>query len=326
MSKTIKNNDLYGLAKLVKSRMEKDKRLTGTYTYNNVNYDYSEIGYAFASGVVNLKSDVTVPTLSRSSSVTNGNVIKEDIVKSDYVDQAKRIIQYTKQNGKLPLYALTVKSQKKASISMFIYAFAKIIVWSNEHSKTYPNYCTYDTTVYAPNPTPTKKKYGHATKSGCDNRGQNNSVNCGPHSLQECIRNLTGKVITQRQLASWAGTGSGGTDHDGLNTAVAMAAKQLGVKLSVEWKSFSDVGWSGLKKIIASDNQDCVIHNLYRDRYGHYEVINKDYSNYCDVQNSLGDSCSSGCYCGYVEERSHSTFQSYINGISQKSVMIITRR
>ena len=67
----------------------------------------------------------------------------------------------------------------------------------------------------------------------------------------------------------------------------------------------------------------------YRDKYGcnsaqGIQFINKVYDNYCEVQNSLGNTCSNGCYYGYVEERSLSTFRSYINGISQKSVMVIT--
>ena len=154
--------------------------------------------------------------------------------------------------------------------------------------------------------------------------GQNNGVYCGPHSLQECIRNLTGKVISQSTLASWAGTGSGGTDHQGLETAVAKAAKELGVKLTCKWYSFSELGWSGIKKILASQNQDCVIHNLYRNQWGHYEVVNAVDGN-INVQNSLGNQSCNGCYCGYIEYRTQSEFNSYISGISQKSVLVITR-
>ena len=53
-------------------------------------------------------------------------------------------------------------------------------------------------------------------------------------------------------------------------------------------------------------------------------MINKVYDDYCDVQNSLGDYCDYPAYYGYVEERYLSTFRSYISGISQKSIMVIT--
>lgn len=174
----------------------------------------------------------------------------------------------------------------------------------------------------------TVKKYSHATKSGCDNMGQNNSVYCGPHSLQEVIRNLTGIVVPQSTLAGWAGTTSAGTSHQGLETAVAQFNKKYSKNLKVTWKYFSEVGWSGIDKIIKSNNQDAIIHNLYRRTEsgggdGHYEVVNA-VSNNVNVQNSLGSKCSNGCYCGYIEYRSQSTFTYYINGISQKSVMVIT--
>ena len=174
------------------------------------------------------------------------------------------------------------------------------------------------------NYSPIIKKYGHATRKGCNNMGQNNSVKCGPHSMQECIRNLTGKVISQEQLASWAGTGSGGTDHQGLETAIRMAALKLNVNLSVKWYNFSELGWDGVAKILNSKNQDCIIHNLYRNQWGHYEVANEVNDSNINVQNSLGDKCNDGCYCGYIEYRTKAEFKSYISGISQKSVMVIT--
>ena len=176
------------------------------------------------------------------------------------------------------------------------------------------------------------RKYGHSQESGCDNRGQNTSYYCGPHSLQECIRNLTGEVISQDTLAEWAGTtADGGTDHDGLNTAIAMAGRRLGVSFNVQWYNFREIGWDGLRDAIQSNNKDFLIHNLYRynpyegiDGDGHYETVNRIYDDYCDVQNSLGDRCDYGCYCGYVDERYLSTFEMYMSGISQKSVMVIT--
>ncbi|MBR3208642.1 MAG: hypothetical protein IKF82_00080 [Bacilli bacterium] len=340
----ILNKDVYTLAKTVKASVEKNKKLESNFKVSDITYTNAEVAYIFAFAINNLKSDVSIPGIKAPSAFNSGQTINEDIYTSDYQDQAKRIVQYVKQNGQLPLYVTSVKSQKQISVQMFTYAFAKTLVWYTNNKNTLPNYCNYNTSAFgvsastststssstststSTNTSTSKKKYGHSKVHCCNDMGQNNGYYCGPHSLQECFRNLTNKVPSQATIASWAGTTSSGTDHDGLNTAVKKFNSNYGFNLSVEWKSFSDVGWSGIKKIISSDNQDCVIHNLYRNKYGHYEVINKDYSNYCDVQNSLGDKCSSGCYYGYVEERSHSTYQSYINGISQKSIMIITRK
>ena len=270
--------------------------------------------------IIDLNKDLTVKSPKWCSNAT-GDKIKEDIYKNDFLDQAKRVDKYIETNGQIPNYVTTLKSKKKVCIDLYFYCASKIIVWYYEHQKTLPNYCTYDYSVFSK--TPAVKKYGRATKSGCDNMGQNNGYYCGCHSLQEVFRNLTGIVVPQSTIASWCGTTSAGTSHMGLESGVAQFNKNYGKKLKVAWKNFSDVGWSGINNILKSNNQDCVIHSLYRLTWGHYETVNAVSSN-ITVQNSLGDTCNQGCYCGYIEYRSQSTFRSYINGISQKSIMIIT--
>ena len=245
----------------------------------------------------------------------------------------KRLCNYIKENKGLPNY-VTIDGKQRCSIILFMMELSKIttLLKKNGNLPASILISSDELKKKEPTPAPTGKKYGHATKSGCDNRGQNNGYYCGCHSLQEVFRNLTGEVIPQSTIASIAGTTTSGTDHDGLNTVVAWFNRKYGYNLTVEWVNFSDIGWDGLKKIVNSNNQDCIIHNLYRynpgkhEGYGHYEVINKIYDDYCDVQNSLGDRCNGGCYCGYVEERYLSTFRTYISGISQKSIMIITRK
>ena len=327
------------MAITVKKYVEAKKKLPSTLTIDNVNYTWPQVWYIFSWHVNNLgKSLSAVPNVKACVKAVGDN-INEEVYPSDFKDQAKRVVQYIKQNGQAPNYVTSVKSKKRVRPRVSIDALARIIVWYYRHSKTLPNYCTYNSSRFTDssssssktNTSTTKSKYGHATKSGCNNMGQNNGVYCGPHSLQECIRNLTGKVISQATLAGWAGTGSGGTDHQGLETAVAKAAKELGVKLTCKWYSFSELGWSGIKKILASQNQDCVIHNLYRYNPGvyggdgHYEVINAVNDSNINVQNSLGNRSCNDCYCGYIEYRSKSDFETYISGISQKSVLVITR-
>ena len=43
------------------------------------------------------------------------------------------------------------------------------------------------------------------------------------------------------------------------------------------------------------------------------------------VLNSLGSRCSKPAYCGYIETRSKSNQLSYMRGISQPSVAILTK-
>lgn len=346
----ISTKDIKTMATTLKNYIEKNKKFPTTLKVNNKKYTYGQVAYILAYAVNNITKSCEVFDV-KPAPKAKGEDVDEKITQEDYQDIAKRVASYIKKNKECPNHAKTKKSKKKLRPRVFTFMFARIIVYYYEHNKkmtpsaktkgTFYNTTAStktNTTATAKNTTTTTtktnttttttnfKKYGHATEHCCDDMGQNNGYYCGCHSLQEVFRNLTGKVIPQSTIADVCGTTSSGTDHDGLNTCVAWFSKKYGYNLTVEWKSFSDLGWSGVKKIINSNNQDCVIHNLYRDQYGHYEVINKVYSDYCDVQNSLGDRCSSGCYYGYVEERYHSTFESYMSGISQKSVMIITRK
>ena len=172
------------------------------------------------------------------------------------------------------------------------------------------------------------KKYGHATKKGCDQMGQNTSYYCAPHMVQEVIRNFTGKVIPQKKLASWMGTTTKGTGHDGIRTCLAKVNKEYGINITMTEKYFSDVGEKGCKKVINSTNQDLGIHLEYQKKYGHYESSNSinTTKHIWNIQNSLGSKCANG-YCGHKEDRSLSTMKSWIAAKKNvKSVLIFTHK
>lgn len=172
----------------------------------------------------------------------------------------------------------------------------------------------------------------HWTSQGCNKLGQCTPYYCGVHSIRQCDSKMSIDNFTESQLAGWAGTTSNGTSHGGIETALAEVSKRAGIKISVTWKNFSDLGssssarWKKLGEIISKSNTDVIIHNLYRNKYGHYEVLKQINTNNstCVVLNSLGSKCGSSSYCGYLETRSFKTMQSYMSGISQKSLCIIT--
>ena len=66
-------------------------------------------------------------------------------------------------------------------------------------------------------------------------------------------------------------------------------------------------------------------HLLYRNKWGHYEVPEKVNIDTLTILNSLGDICNSPAYCGYIETRTKANQLAYINGISQKSIAILTK-
>ena len=315
----MKANTIYRMAYQVKSYIEKKHQFPKSIAVNGLKYNYGTYTYYFTEYIKNGGKDVPDKTV-RNNKDPVGDNLNESVSKNDYLDQVKRVSQFIKQNGSIPNYVTTQRSRKKARARDYIYAFARIIVY-HQSKKAFPNTCKYDSSIYT---TSSTSKYGHSKKSGCDNMGQNTGYYCGVHSLQEVIRNLYNIVVPQSRLASWCGTTSAGTSHQGLETGVAVFNKKYNKSLKVKWYNFSDLGWNGIKKIIDSKNQDVIIHNLYRNQYGHYEVIN-DVSTNINVQNSLGSQCGGGCYCGYIEYRTQAEYKSYISGISQKSIMVLTK-
>lgn len=330
----VSSSNIVKIASKYKSYIEKNKKTPANITLGDKTYSYQQCAYMFSKFIISPKQDISLIKIG-SAPNPNGDSINENILINDYKDMAKRFNSYVEKNKKLPNFVTTKKSKKKVKMNLFIYICSKIVVFFGS-KKIYPNYVATNSSAFkkTTNSTTTstvkkqttsvkKSKYGHATKSGCDNMGQNTPYYCGCHSLQEIFRNLTGIVVPQSTIAKWAGTTSSGTGHEGLNTAVAKFNQVYKKNLKVEWKHFSDIGWNGLNNIIKSSNKDFLVHNLYRNKWGHYEVINS-ISSSVNTQNSLGSSCGS-CYCGYKESRSKGDFQSYIKGISQKSIMIVTR-
>lgn len=263
------------------------------------------------------KSDVLPAYVMGSSEVNQYS-------KSSYTDMVKRVTAFRKKEGRNPS---TVKA-----------TYTKVAKTNTSNSSTKKTSQT-KTNTSSKKTTTTKtetkkaeckspyKALPYDNKSSCDHMGQNTGYYCGPSMLQKMFYELGITGIKQSDLARVAGTTSYGTDHNGLETAVAWVAKKKGVKLSCKWYNFSDLGWNGLGKIMCNKKKSFGCHIKYRDKWGHYE---KPLSIYTDksivkVINSLGDKCTSSCYCGYVESRSFSTHKRYIAGISQKSILVITK-
>lgn len=328
----ISANDIKTMAAVMKEYIEKYKNFPPYARVNGKKYTNGQVAYILAYAVNNVGKPAEVFTVKDASGAT-GDTINENIAKDDYKDIAKRVASYIKTNKQCPNYATTKKSKKKLRPRVFIYMFARIIVWYYNNKKTLPNYANANSGYFkSTSSSSTTKKSGlnaYMTSQGCAGMGQCTGYYCGCNSLQQCFYRLTGIKVAESTIASVAGTTTSGTDHAGLNTAVAWFNKKYGQNIKITWKNFSDLGssdterWKVLQNYI---NKGAVfIHLFYRDQWGHYEVP-KDVSNdTCKILNSLGDSCGNGTYCGYIENRSRATEKRYIQGISQKSVAILTK-
>lgn len=213
---------------------------------------------------------------------------KTKIDKATYIDMCKRFSKYEVDNGRSPSIVY-LKAPNSSSSS------------SSSTSELKP----------------------YLTNSGCSGMGQCTGYYCACNSLQQAFYRLTGILVAESTIASWAGTTSNGTSHSGIDTAVAKFNNKYNKNLKIQWKNFSDLGWSKIQEYI---NQGAVFaHLLYRNQWGHYEPIKSVNSDNLSILNSLGEYCNYPAYCGYIETRSKSTQIQYMNGISQKSICIITR-
>lgn len=173
------------------------------------------------------------------------------------------------------------------------------------------------------------KLYNYLTTSGCAGMGQCTPYNCACNSLQQGFYRLTGIHVSESTIASVAGTTTSGTGHQGINTAVAWFNRKYGLNIKITWKNFSDLGgsdsarWSKLNEYASKGAVFC--HILYRNQWGHYEVLKSVNGNNVTVLNSLGNRCNKPAYCGYIETRSKPNQLSYMGGISQPSVAILTK-
>ena len=238
-----------------------------------------------------------------------GSTGERKYTKTSYKDMVKRVVAFRKN--------------KKANPKTVKAVYEKVNVTSKVNTTT-------NSAQTKPKQVDCKSPYKalpYDSKSSCDHMGQNTGYYCGPSMLQKMLYELGITGISQSQLASVAGTTTSGTDHSGLETAVAWVAKKKKVKLTCNWYNFSDLSWDKLGKIMCDKNKSFGCHILYRDQWGHYEKPLSIYTGdkIIKVINSLGDKCTSSCYCGYIEERSFNTQKRYISGISQKSILVITK-
>ena len=334
------------LANTVKKYIDKNKKLPSSVTINKVKYTWPQLWYVFSYAVSYPGKSLTkVPNVKRCTKA-NGKVINEKITSSDYKDQAKRILQYIKQNGKAPNFVTTVKSKTRVRPRVSIDALSRAVVYYYEKKKLLT--VTFNSKRFKSSSKPTTECPGpryesnpHWTQQGSGYLGQTTPSRCGPHSLRQCFKKF-GWDISESTLAEWAGTVEGsGTDHDGLETAIAMVAKKKGVKLKVTWYNFSELGnndaarFKKLGEMLCQKNVAGLLHIWYSgkgeyvdddDACGHYEALDRvnTQTKYCRALNSLGSRDGYGYY-GHLQDRAFDVEAHYVSGISQKSVCIITK-
>lgn len=345
------NKALVTEASQIKNFIEKNKKIpkAATLTTGETLSPYS-IAYLLSLAVKdNLKTksyDLVNVIIYNPANKHVDTINNKDVSKKDYMIMIDNFIKFCRKYHRVPRYITVPSLDVKVSFELYLYCISKIVLFIDKNKKM-PNYCNFNksfssntakvtstvkkevkkstststnTNIYTSSPHPTKK--------GCGGMGQDTSYYCGVSALQKCLFKFGITDFSQKTLAGYAGTTTKGTSHDGIRTAVAYVNKKKGTNIKVTEKTFTEIGgWKGIAKVLANKNQDIIFHNKYRLKYGHYEVMNQLNltTNYAKVLNSLGNKCTSNCYCGYVEDRSCNTMKKYMDAVSQKSLIILTK-
>ena len=345
----INKNDIIKEAIEVKKFTEENKKLPKYCTINNNQYSVYTTAYLISRTIANLKAEnIKVETINKSNQGFSTK-LSENCSKTTYLDMIQRFNEYCEKNKRIPAYVVTIKN--KADFTTYLYGVCKILNYYKEN-KVLPKTCLFTSSYIDVNKKETTKTKTETTKptssnsnnevytssphylnTGCNNLGQCTSYYCGVHSVHQVLRKFGITKYNENKLAGWAGTTTAGTDHNGINTAIAKASNG---KLQAKWINFSSLGkdtnsrFKALGKLISQKDTDCIIHNLYRLKYGHYETIHKiDHTNkVVYVLNSLGNKCGTTSYCGYIEKRTYPEYAKYIANTpaNQPSICLITKK
>jgi len=345
----ITKKDIIQEAVEVKHFIETNKKLPKYCTIQGNQYTPYTVAYLISRTIANLKADTfNVKAIGKSN---QGFSVKlsENCSKTTYLDMVSRFNDYCNKNNRIPSYVVTIRN--KADFTTYLYGVCKILNYYKQN-KTLPNSCLFTSSYIDVNKkeaTKTKNNQSTSTSSnanlevytssphylntGCNNLGQCTSYYCGVHSVHQVLRKFGITKYSESKLAGWAGTTTSGTDHQGILTAIAKASNG---NLKAKWINFSSLGkntderFKALGKLISQKDTDCIIHNLYRLRYGHYETIHKiDHNNKTVyVLNSLGNKCGTTSYCGYIEKRTYNEYAKYIANTpaNQPSICLITKK
>ena len=324
----------------VKAFVEKYKRIPKTCNIGNTILSSYSSSYLLSKVVNHFDdkecglADVIVYNAERHK-----DTINEKVYKDDYLIMIRNFLKFCVDHKRVPAYITTQKSKTKVSFELYFYCVAKIVDYYQKN-KVLPNYCVFNhkdlqnaktnnATAKKTNSKSTSNSQNttryvsqpHYTEHGCNKLGQCTPYFCGPHSVHQVLRKFGITKFSEKQIAAYAGTTSSGTSHPGINTAIAKISKATGVKLTVKWKNFSDMGktdaerFKAIGKLLSDKNTAVLWHICYinggesttGEKFGHYEVINiiNTVTSYVKALNSLGSRKADGSYTGKLQDRKY---------------------
>lgn len=371
----VKASSILNEAKEIKRFVETNKALPKQCTLNDGQvFDIYDMSFMMASALLNTRAEMwTFDKGIQKYNVSryNDKINNVKVSNSRYMDMVSRFVSYTKKNARVPSNIMVSGEHGSASFELFTFCVAKILAFFHE-KHTLPSYCIFnkaDLQVNATSKLNAQKKAVTSTSNkvktakkvkgncenpytstphyhghGCNRLGQCTSYYCGPHSIHQAIRKFGITKFSEKTLAGWCGTTTNGTDHQGINTCIAKVSKETGIKLSVQWKNFSDMGKTDGQRFIAIAKLLCdpkvaiIWHIAYSDggrsangkKFGHYETIDRINisTDYVRAMNSLGDRSNNGSYYGHLQDRPYKVQSSFARNTpgGQPALCIIRKK
>lgn len=358
----ITQKNIINEAKEIKKFIEKNKKLPKYCTIQDNQYSAYTTAYLISRAIANLKAEsFNIKTITKSNQGFSAK-LSENCSKTTYLDMISRFNDYCSKNGRVPAYVITIKN--KSDFTTYLYGVCKILNYYKQN-KVLPQTCLFTSSyidVSSKSSTKTKNNNTQSTSTSkktsgkskiytskphllttAEDLGQKFPYSCGANLLQQLLKKLLGVTIPETTLMSWAGTTTRGTDHSGLNTAVAIAAKKYQVKLKVSWKNFSDMGktvderFEAVGKLMSRPDTVVGWHIGYQDSgekatdtiIGHYEGCDKIDTQNKKIRalNSLGKKITNNAYAGHLQWRTYALQAHYAASTpgGQPALMIIKK-
>jgi hypothetical protein len=150
---------------------------------------------------------------------------------------------------------------------------------------------------------------------------------CGPHTIVKSVYDFVDTEYSEMSFATNYGyvIGTDGTSPSQLTGIYKNVANNKGFNVKFTWYYFSEIGWDGIRSAVADSNKNVIIHDLYKNTWGHYEFILNVNTNDNTIRLDNSLPATSQPNGGHVEDRSFDTMKSYMNGISGPSVLVVER-
>lgn len=143
--KTIKKKDVINMSSFTYTEILKQARTLKTNVEKEQKMGMnSKWAYYFAKAIKKPHTNIKKINFNEAQNPT-GDYISQDIQKANYLDMAKRLIQYVETNKKMPNY-ITVKN-KKVIPRLVAYCFAKQLDYYDKNGKA-PKYINFNSKAY----------------------------------------------------------------------------------------------------------------------------------------------------------------------------------